>query len=95
MPVSKRVLKSKLMSIQYQSSITDNKKCAYKAIVIKTACCWKNTNIKQWKKIENKEISHHTISQLFYYNKDKTTQWRKDISLTSGAGKAGQQHVSK
>ena len=55
----------------------------------------KDRNINQWNKMESPEINTHTYRQFIFDKGGKTTQWRKTISLTSGAGKTGQPLVKK
>ena len=55
----------------------------------------KDRNIGQWNKIESPEINPCIYGHLIFDKRGKIYNGEKTISLTSGAGKTGQSHVTK
>ena len=51
------------------------------------------TSIDRWNKIQSPEINPHTHVHLIFDKQGKNIQWRKTISLTSGAGEKMVNHL--
>jgi hypothetical protein len=55
-------------------------KLHYKAIVIKSECCWySDRQVDKCNKIEDPEVNPHTYGYLIFDKVAKTIQWRKYI----------------
>ena len=67
----------------------------YKTVIIKIAWYWhENRHVDQWNRIETPELDPQMYEQLIFDKARKSIQW-KTVSLTNGAGRAGQQHAEE
>jgi hypothetical protein len=71
-------------------------KLYYRAIVIKTACCWySDREVDQGNRIEDSEMNPHTYDHLIFDKGAKTIQVKKTVFSTNGAGTTGGYHVDE
>jgi hypothetical protein len=56
---------------------------------------YRDRQANQWNRTEESEINPHTYGHLIFNKEAKTKQWKKESTLSNGAGLTGGVHVEE